>query len=114
MHVRSLSNNSSTRRTPIGISVAGWLASRPCVEVGRRLGQQLSTLERITMATYVTLYNFTDQGLKNIKDTIKRLEAAKKAGAAIGRAGSVCLNRKPGLVSGASAGFRLPRSAEAS
>jgi hypothetical protein len=30
------------------------------------------------------------------------------------RAGSVCLNRKPGLVSGASAGFRLPRSAEAS
>ncbi len=36
------------------------------------------------MATYVTLYNFTDQGLKNIKDTVKRVEAAKKAGAAIG------------------------------
>jgi hypothetical protein len=33
------------------------------------------------MATYVTLYNFTDQGLKNIKDTLKRTEAAKKAGA---------------------------------
>ena len=34
------------------------------------------------MATYVTLYNFTDQGLKNIKDTVKRTEAAKKATAA--------------------------------
>ena len=36
------------------------------------------------MATYVTLYNFTDQGLKNIKDTVKRAEAAKKAAAAMG------------------------------
>jgi uncharacterized protein with GYD domain len=48
------------------------------------LEQQLSTLEGNTMATYVTLYNFTDQGLKNIKDTVKRTEAAKKAAAAIG------------------------------
>jgi uncharacterized protein with GYD domain len=54
------------------------------VEGGRRLEQQLSTLEGNTMATYVTLYNFTDQGLKNIKDTVKRTEAAKKAAAAIG------------------------------
>jgi uncharacterized protein with GYD domain len=36
------------------------------------------------MATYVTLYTFTDQGLKNIKDTVKRVEAAKKAAAAAG------------------------------
>ena len=36
------------------------------------------------MPTYVTLYNFTDQGLKNIKDTVKRTEAAKMAAAAIG------------------------------
>ena len=36
------------------------------------------------MATYVTLYNFTDQGLKNIKDTVKRTEAAKKAAEAAG------------------------------
>ncbi len=36
------------------------------------------------MTTYVTLYNFTDQGLKSIKDTVKRMEAAKKAGAAMG------------------------------
>lgn len=57
---------------------------RPCVEAGQDLVQQLSTLEGNAMATYVTLYNFTDQGLKNIKDTVKRTEAAKKAGAAIG------------------------------
>jgi uncharacterized protein with GYD domain len=31
------------------------------------------------MTTYVTLYNFTDQGIRNIKDTVKRTEAAKKA-----------------------------------
>ena len=36
------------------------------------------------MATYVTLYNFTEQGLKGIKDTVKRTEAAKKAAAANG------------------------------
>jgi uncharacterized protein with GYD domain len=36
------------------------------------------------MATYVTLYNFTDQGLKTIKDTVKRAEAVKKAAAAAG------------------------------
>lgn len=36
------------------------------------------------MATYVTLYNFTDQGLKGIKDTVKRTEAAKKAAAQFG------------------------------
>jgi len=36
------------------------------------------------MATYVTLFNFTQQGLSNIKETINRVEAAKKAGAQIG------------------------------
>lgn len=36
------------------------------------------------MATYVTLYNFTEQGLKAIKDTVKRAEAAKKAAATAG------------------------------
>jgi uncharacterized protein with GYD domain len=37
------------------------------------------------MATYVMLANYTEQGLKSIKDTVKRTEAvrelAKKAGA---------------------------------
>jgi uncharacterized protein with GYD domain len=36
------------------------------------------------MTTYVTLYNFTEQGLRNIKDTVKRVEAAKKAGSEFG------------------------------
>ena len=36
------------------------------------------------MATYVTLYNFTEQGLRNIKDTVKRAEANQKAGSEIG------------------------------
>ncbi len=31
------------------------------------------------MPTYVTLANFTDQGMKNIKDSTKRAEAFKKA-----------------------------------
>ena len=36
------------------------------------------------MATYVTLSDFTDHGLKTIKDTVKRAEAVKKAAAAAG------------------------------
>jgi|SRR5215471_12606213 len=36
------------------------------------------------MATYVTLYRFTEQGLRNIKDTVKRAEAAKKAASQVG------------------------------
>ena len=36
------------------------------------------------MTTYVTLYNFTDQGIHNIKDTVKRVETVKKAAAAAG------------------------------
>ena len=35
------------------------------------------------MPTYVTLSNFTEQGMKNIKDTAKRAEAFKKAGVEI-------------------------------
>jgi len=36
------------------------------------------------MATFVHLFNFTEQGLRNIKDTVKRAAAAKKAGSEIG------------------------------
>lgn len=36
------------------------------------------------MPTYVTLTNWTEQGIKNVKDTVKRFEAAKQAGAAEG------------------------------
>jgi uncharacterized protein with GYD domain len=31
------------------------------------------------MATYVTLYKYTEQGIRNLKDAPKRVEAAKKA-----------------------------------
>lgn len=31
------------------------------------------------MATYITLATFSDQGLRNVKDTIKRAEEFKKA-----------------------------------
>ena len=31
------------------------------------------------MPTYVTLSNFTDQGIRSIKDTVKRAEAFRKA-----------------------------------
>lgn len=30
------------------------------------------------MATYVVLANFTDQGIRNVKDTVKRAEAFKE------------------------------------
>ncbi len=36
------------------------------------------------MATYVNLYKFTEQGLRTVKDTTKRFEAAKKAAAQAG------------------------------
>ncbi len=54
------------------------------MRAGRRFRQQLPLSEGNARATYVTLYNFTDQGLKNIKETVKRVEAVKKAGAAAG------------------------------
>jgi uncharacterized protein with GYD domain len=31
------------------------------------------------MATYIVLYRFTDQGLKNIKGTVKRADEVRKA-----------------------------------
>ncbi len=36
------------------------------------------------MPTYVTLYNFTEQGLRTIKDSVKRAKAAKEAGSELG------------------------------
>ena len=36
------------------------------------------------MATYVTLYNYTDQGIRGVKDTVKRAEAVKQAAAQAG------------------------------
>lgn len=36
------------------------------------------------MATYIALSNFTDQGIRNVKDTTKRAEAVKEAAAKFG------------------------------
>ena len=36
------------------------------------------------MVTYITLMNFTDQGMHNVKDTTKRAEAVKKAAKKLG------------------------------
>jgi uncharacterized protein with GYD domain len=39
---------------------------------------KIPRLEDEPMATYVTLATFTDQGIRNVKDTAKRAEAFKK------------------------------------
>ena len=36
------------------------------------------------MATYIALCNFTDQGIRNIKETTERADAVKKAAGALG------------------------------
>jgi uncharacterized protein with GYD domain len=36
------------------------------------------------MATYIMLANFTDQGIRNVKDTVKRAEAFKEIAKAAG------------------------------
>ena len=36
------------------------------------------------MATYVTLYNWTEQGIRDVKGSIKRVESAKQAAAKAG------------------------------
>ena len=38
------------------------------------------------MATYITLMNFTAQGISSVKDSVKRAEAAKKAATKAGAA----------------------------
>jgi uncharacterized protein with GYD domain len=36
------------------------------------------------MATYIVLTNFTEQGIRNVKDTVKRAEAFKEAAGKFG------------------------------
>lgn len=40
---------------------------------------QASTPERQPMLTYIALSNFTDQGMRSVKDTLKRADAVKQA-----------------------------------
>src|SRR5437773_10567090 len=46
--------------------------SKPC----NNLPVKTATKERTLMATYISLIQFTDQGIRNVKDTVKRGEAA--------------------------------------
>ncbi len=36
------------------------------------------------MPAYITLYKFTDQGIRTVKDTVKRVKAVKEAASAVG------------------------------
>jgi len=55
-----------------------------------------SSMERGVMPTYVTLINWTDQGVRNFKDTVDRSEAAQ---AAMSKAG-VSFKEMSGLSAG--------------
>jgi hypothetical protein len=80
--------NSDGRRETEG-KPAGPGASRPAPPAwGEGVGSidfSASFPRSIDMQTYILLVNFTDQGMRNIKDTIKRAHAfedmAKKSGA---------------------------------
>jgi uncharacterized protein with GYD domain len=61
-----------------------WLGERRALWAGRRLRFASTGPRGNVMASYVTLFNFTPQGLSSIKDTIKRLEAAKRSAAQTG------------------------------
>ena len=49
--------------------------------VGTRLG---GSRRRFTMTTYMVLANFTDQGIRNIKDTTKRADVFKELARSFG------------------------------
>jgi uncharacterized protein with GYD domain len=59
---------------------------------GQRKGPPLATLpncgpatqRRTIMATYIALSNFTDQGIRNVKDSTKRADAVKDAAGKFG------------------------------
>src|SRR5258707_488729 len=58
----------------------------PSIELGRESGNA-HIAGRETMATYILLLSFTDQGIRNVKDTSKRADTfkdmAKKCGATV-------------------------------
>jgi uncharacterized protein with GYD domain len=71
---------------------ATYSASRralPFLRIQPRSGQRrgfvhLPTSKEITMLTYVVLASFTEQGIKNIKETTKRADAAREAASKFG------------------------------
>jgi uncharacterized protein with GYD domain len=62
------------------------------------------------MPIYVTLSHFTDQGIKNIKDTVKRSEAFKNAAKAAGVTVKEIFGRKGNMISSRSSRDRTRRS----
>jgi uncharacterized protein with GYD domain len=60
--------------------IGRWLR---CKDAGRALrnGSSIvarSSIRRISMATYIVLSNFTDQGIRNVKETTKRSDAVRE------------------------------------
>src|SRR6266496_2991346 len=72
---------------PGSISLRLELRRRIVTFAAARIGCLDSHAGRMTMATYVVLVNFTDQGVRNVKDSPKRADAfkemAKKCGATV-------------------------------
>jgi len=66
------------RRSPDSRAVRAGAAARPA-----SIASALTGLE-VRMAKYVVLANFTDQGIRNVGDTVARAEQVKAAMAAAG------------------------------
>jgi uncharacterized protein with GYD domain len=52
--------------------------------IGAMPGADGSVEGRVTMPTYIVLGSFTDQGVRNAKDTAKRTEAVRQMGKKLG------------------------------
>jgi uncharacterized protein with GYD domain len=42
------------------------------------LGKRQRKEEKLEMPTYVSLFNWTDQGIRNVKDTVQRYESSQE------------------------------------
>ena len=61
------------------------------------------------MATFVVLASFTDQGIRNVKETISRAEAFKDLAKKSGVASRICIGRSAATTSLPSARRRTTR-----
>src|SRR5262249_16484726 len=68
----------NVRFVPIADIQGNALCTGNCTGVGRRQHKLTQQLGKTTMATYVVLARFTDQGVKNAKDSPKRAEAFRQ------------------------------------
>jgi uncharacterized protein with GYD domain len=72
------------RMTPERPKVARSRSGANAAGQWERKGARASKRKENAMATYVTLINFTDQGIKNIKDTANRASHYKELAAKLG------------------------------